>query len=776
MKEQQEKQYTIAIMLGDTQSDYSAEQLRSFYTCAERENVHIIFLMGPQMPQYCTDVLSGSMEGDYHYQFDTVYEYVHFTKPDAMIITYAALANLNGSEERREFLSRYLDIPYLLLGDTSDDFNIPYIMADNYKGMRSCMEHLTIEHGYRKIAFLSGPEKNRDANERLQAYYDVMKECGLSVENTMVTYGNYSEHVRKQVEYLLDKNPGLEAIVCANDNMAKCCYRVCEARNLIVGKDIAITGFDDVELARTVKPLLTSVSQNGFQSSYVALKNAISLCKERKMFAQRMPVALHRRESCGCAVGGTQPNISMNQKEMDRFILKATGDITTDLLSDIPYPMEREYYSNSIREFFQYIYKNIFLHKKAKLDKKHLMDILKELVAYRHVSNALLFERFSDLLRVLLHNTEGVREQEQLTAILNSIQKYINYANISNLEQEVVDSNRKAWFVPSFTRDLTTVVTEEGMQEALLQIMKRFQMMNVKSCYIYLFKETIIHEAGTPLVFPEEIYLNAWFTEEEMVCYGEKDRPRITTENGFSSFIQSSESVLLTAFVLFSGNKQYGVMLCEVDQVDISFMQICGIQFGSLLSYLELNGVEKEARKELQESLKVIQEQNHILSFVSEYDELSQLLNRRGFMEHAIHCCRQNAGRQAYLIFSDIDHLKEINDCFGHAAGDFAICSASHRLREVLPKEAIIARIGGDEFVSLVLSDETDFKTDIVKSFKEAGEKFNAESEKPYYVEFSVGIHEFYCSSETKLNELIQKSDELLYQAKASRRKSVKKS
>ncbi len=775
MKEQQKKRYTIAIMLGDTQSDYYEEQLRGFYACAERENVHIIFLMGSQMPQYCTDILYGNMEEEYHSQFETVYEYVHYTRPDAMIITYAALACFDSSMEKREFLERYAGVPYLLLGDTLDDYSVPYVMADNYKGMRACMEHLAIDHGYKKIAFLSGPMKNRDANERLQAYYDVMKECNLKVEDTMVAYGNYSEHVRKQAEYLLDKNPGLEAIVCANDNMAKCCYRVCEARNLMVGKDIAITGFDDVELARTLRPLLTSVNQNGFQSSYVALKNAIALCEKPKMFAERMPVALHKRESCGCKVGGLHTGTVVSRKEIERFLRKAVSDITTDLLSEIPYPQEREYFAKSIREFFENIYDDIFQRRNAKFDMDRLHDILKELVEYRHISNALLLERFSDLLCVLLDSTEVNREQEQLASVLNFTRQYVNYTNLSKLEKEVVDSNRKAWFVPFFSRDLTAAVTTDAMRKVLPQIMKRFQMMDVKGCYIYLFEEPIIHVKKQPLVFPDKIYLSAWFRGDEFVSYKMDERPCATKENGFSDFIHFQDSMLLTTFVLFSGDRQYGVMLCETEQSDIPFMQICSVQFGALLRFLELNQIECEAHEELQESLRVIREQNHVLSFVSEYDELSQLLNRRGFMEHAIHCCRENAGDQAYLIFADIDHLKEINDCFGHAAGDYAICSAAERLKETLPEDAVIARIGGDEFIALVVSDDPGYEAGILKDLKKAGEAFNASSDKPYYVEFSVGIHPFTCSTKIQLNELIQKSDALLYKAKASRRRSIKK-
>ena len=249
----------------------------------------------------------------------------------------------------------------------------------------------------------------------------------------------------------------------------------------------------------------------------------------------------------------------------------------------------------------------------------------------------------------------------------------------------------------------------------------------------------------------------------------------MTMDNGFASFISSDDPMALTAVVLFSGDKQYGMMLCEAAQEDIPFLQLCSLQVGPLLRFLELNQMEKESQRELQKSLRTIQEQNDILSFVSEYDELTQLLNRRGFMERSIRCCQQGVGKKAYLIFGDLDHLKEINDCYGHTAGDFAIRGVANQLREILPPDAITARIGGDEFISLVFSDKNDFKNATMDGLKIVSERFNRSSMKPYYVEISIGIYEFCCCQETDLNELIQKSDELLYQAKVKRRKSVKK-
>ena len=138
-----------------------------------------------------------------------------------------------------QFLNNYADIPCLLLEDIPKSTDAPYLIADNYNGTRSCMEHLLDFHHYKKIAFVCGPKNNRDSNERLAAYRDTMEEHGLTVTKDMVVYGDYSENIDELVEALLDNNPGLDAIAFANDNMAKAGYRVCGRHNLLIGKDIA---------------------------------------------------------------------------------------------------------------------------------------------------------------------------------------------------------------------------------------------------------------------------------------------------------------------------------------------------------------------------------------------------------------------------------------------------------------------------------------------------------------------------------------------------------
>ena len=640
--------------------------------------------------------------------------------------------------------------------------------------MKKCVEHLAIDHGYQKIAFLSGPKVNADANERLSAYLDVMHSCGYPVTNTMVAYGNYTENVDDLVQLLLDQNPGLEAIVCANDNMAKSCYRVCQERDLIVGKDIAITGFDDVEIATEMTPPLTSVTQSSYALSYAAVKKAIALCEGESVSSEKLPLTLQIRSSCGCEQNLYDYNAQFPPEELEAIVRSEAEQMADRLLRHIPYAEERNQYTAFIREFFDYLYRSL-IALREEYQPDYLFGILKELVQYPYLPHSKLSKYMTRLIRLILNNVDDLAMKRQLSLIIEDTKQEIFSHEKNKTEQEIKLLNRKAWFVPSLTRDLHHSGTREDLHDVLIPIMQRFQTMNVKSCYIYLFPEPVTHQANTSVLFPRSLYLTAYYNQNAMLCYPNNKRPCITERNGFASNIPDDRSVILTSFVLFSEDRQYGIMLCEVTPEDISFLYTCGMQIGSLLRYLEMNWMEQDAAVELRNSLNVIQEQNRVLSFISDYDELSQLLNRRGFMEHAIATLTQNKGRKAYIIFCDLDHLKEINDCFGHTAGDFAIQSAAKLMRTSLPENAILARIGGDEFVSIVLSDEPSYKEEITLHIKEMQDNFNNSQNLPYYIEFSVGIYEFVCDPDVELNKVIQKSDELLYQAKQNRRKTVKK-
>jgi diguanylate cyclase (GGDEF)-like protein len=81
----------------------------------------------------------------------------------------------------------------------------------------------------------------------------------------------------------------------------------------------------------------------------------------------------------------------------------------------------------------------------------------------------------------------------------------------------------------------------------------------------------------------------------------------------------------------------------------------------------------------------------------SETDPLSAILNRRGFEVRAAPSM-QNAQLPAALILADLDAFKSINDGYGHDSGDQVIVAFARLLREMAPADAVLARLGGEEF------------------------------------------------------------------------------
>ena len=84
-------------------------------------------------------------------------------------------------------------------------------------------------------------------------------------------------------------------------------------------------------------------------------------------------------------------------------------------------------------------------------------------------------------------------------------------------------------------------------------------------------------------------------------------------------------------------------------------------------------------------------------------DELTGLSNRRGFFD-ALHACKIRS--HGWLLLIDLDAFKPINDLYGHRVGDMVLRVTATRLKSIAGDDAVVARIGGDEFGVCVLTDD----------------------------------------------------------------------
>ena len=160
---------------------------------------------------------------------------------------------------------------------------------------------------------------------------------------------------------------------------------------------------------------------------------------------------------------------------------------------------------------------------------------------------------------------------------------------------------------------------------------------------------------------------------------------------------------------------------------------------------------------------------------ISEKDELTGLYNRRGFLENAMAMMHKAKNCYVLCIYADLDHLKQINDQFGHQEGDFAIKKAGEYLQSSLRSTDVIGRIGGDEYAAVAIVKNDHVAVEIHDRILLTSKAFNQSSEKPYYVEVSIGYALYKWSEDLELNQMLSAADLMLYESKAKRRKDARK-
>ncbi|AKM07706.1 GGDEF domain-containing protein [Pelagerythrobacter marensis] len=158
----------------------------------------------------------------------------------------------------------------------------------------------------------------------------------------------------------------------------------------------------------------------------------------------------------------------------------------------------------------------------------------------------------------------------------------------------------------------------------------------------------------------------------------------------------------------------------------------------------------------------------------SETDALSGILNRRGFDAHAEMALAlpRAAGDPVTLIAADIDHFKDVNDTYGHAAGDAVIAHFARLLKDMASETAVVGRLGGEEFAVLL----TDTNLADGRRFAESvRERLSAapliELGVGHVVTASFGVAQLTLTD--SLNDLSRRADTALYRAKRAGRNQV---
>jgi diguanylate cyclase (GGDEF)-like protein/PAS domain S-box-containing protein len=168
---------------------------------------------------------------------------------------------------------------------------------------------------------------------------------------------------------------------------------------------------------------------------------------------------------------------------------------------------------------------------------------------------------------------------------------------------------------------------------------------------------------------------------------------------------------------------------------------------------------------------KKMEEQLRSLSF---FDDLTGLYNRRGFFTFAEEFLklakRQRQG--LFILYTDLDNLKLINDTLGHQEGDQALIDSANIIKETYRESDIFTRIGGDEFVVIPIGTTGDNLEKLTDRLQKNIENHNQTKKRNYSLSISFGTAYYDPAAPCTVNELIAHADKMMYEQKRLKKKS----
>lgn len=784
----------VGVLIGNFSTKHPMEVLRGLYAGAEGNNVNITLFSGAQggiFTYWDIEKEKGKEKkndlvlAEYDYQYNTLNDYALLASMDVLIVAYGTISMYLNQKERDIFFEKYGDLPIIVIQEYDEARKINYIIANNYEGLKSIVDHLIEVHDYKKIVYLSGPHMNTDSIERLRGYMDSMWSHGRTVEPQMIAYGDYSQNVDYLVERLLDENPGADAIVCANDEMAICAYKVCKARGFTIGKDIAVTGFDDVELASDLNPPLTTARQDGFALGHMAMELAMKGVNNKENHLHMLEIPFVQRGSCGCdyiseadtanvngLIRGLKDNIGK------AYVESVAHAITVSSLNATHSKESETLFNRFVTSLLKLLIKvrrvEINAYSSVSLREEFSENLVMNLA--QNTGMDIKWRVFTGYLHILVEE-ENERDRDYERSMFRHKLKDVMHQYIESLLiQENTMQNelqvKRYWDAPTVIRLLKELARDWNSFFKFAMAQAREQ--GAKSAYIFLTNNPVHHYKEDEFRCPDQMYLVASYDGTTINVYPEKQGRMVTREEGFSKFYMDGAGRKYDVFLLFGEEEQYGVMICEIEPENIASMHGVSMQISSALTHMQMLRREDSTKQELYETLKVLREKNKILNSVSSNDPMTGIYNRRGFTEKALEIIRLNDREKGVMFFADLDHLKEINDVFGHNEGDYALMQIADAVSEMVGVRGCCGRIGGDEFIAMIPCSTTEAR-DKVDQLKRGLEAVNNTSGKPYYIECSCGFIGFTCSEDVSLEELISSADSIMYEQKKNRRASIRR-
>ncbi len=283
---------TIGLLIGSSEDSYGQSLIRGAYKATLAQGARLLVLTSGTLKSY----------HGFEAQRNVLFDLISSDSVDALVLA-GSLSHSVPAPELQSFCRKFSPIPLVSLA--VDIPGVPSILTDNRPGMEALMDHLLVQHGYKKLAFIGGPPGQQEAEIRSEIFKTALRKAGIQENPAWISSGDYTrESGKTAMEELLSRSslPKFQGVVAANDSMALGAMEVLKERGFRIPTELFITGFDDMEESKFHDPPLTTVRQSAFQQAFTGTTLAWELCRNPSAAHEldHLPASLVVRRSCGC--------------------------------------------------------------------------------------------------------------------------------------------------------------------------------------------------------------------------------------------------------------------------------------------------------------------------------------------------------------------------------------------------------------------------------------------------------------------------------------------
>ena len=543
-------------------------------------------------------------------QRNVIYRMVDSETIDGLVVMGGLNAWLS-TEETCTFLQKFHPRPIVTTGIVLEGF--PGVTVDNYHGMYEVIAHLVTAHQRRRIAFIRGQAGHQEADDRYQAYLDVLSRHHLPFDPELVYQGDFKESggIEGACE-LLRRQVHFDALVAASDNMAIGAMKALQARGVRVPADVAIAGLNGEEEGLVVNPPLTTAPLHFFEQAYQATQMVLAMLDGQEVPSKVvLPTRMVVRQSCGCPDPlVTHAEAIPHLEKLDSFtdeIRHLDSLVFGGADSQLQIPADEP-----VRQLFPVLLKSFLDECRGKADGSFLRLFNETIQKTTHTNDD--FPRWHEIISILrrfavsqLTDTQSRLRIENLVqqarvVLGESARRYYAY--------RVLQADEKMHSLGEISQRLNVVT---NLAELTNVLEHSLGLLGIPSCHLFMYEDPLDPDGLARFVFSYENRARVLFDPHGQVFPARKLLP--------DALLAADRQHSLVVEPLFFREDQLGYAVFEADPQQEALYEILGGQISAALKRTLLTERNIRLFEEAVEARKAAEQadllKSHFLSMVS---------------------------------------------------------------------------------------------------------------------------------------------------------------